>query len=297
VKSKQLSLVIAGLILLNCLTVAFFLSKEKATSGASLKKEVVATIGTSTISRQVWLSELEARYGKDVLKDMIDQSVIKEMAAKYHIKVSDQDVDREFRMMETTESDNSQNNQASEKKWKQQIRNSLLLEEILTKDVVVPEQQLKNYYAKNKNLFNVPTAYHLSHIIVKTKSEANQVLKELKHGSSFSVLAMERSNDEFSANAGGDIGYISDDEQYPMEYIQAAKELTKGAWSKPIKVEQGYAVLELEGKITGEEYSFTDVKEQLRRQIALEQMKIPENARSFWNEAKVKWFYGDENAN
>ena len=284
--------------MLNCLTVAFFLSKEKAANDASLKKETVATIGTSTISRQEWLSELEARYGKDVLKDMIDQKVIKEMAAKYHIKVSDEDVDREFRMMETTESDDNQNKQANEKKWKEQIRNSLLLEEILTKDVVVPEEQLQSYYNKNKDLFNVPTAYHLSQIIVKTNREANQVLKELSQGSNFSALAMERSIDEFSANAGGDIGYISiDDDRYPQEYIQNAKGLKKGAWSKPLKVERGFAVLELEGKITGKDYSFNEVKEQIHRQVALEQMKIPESARSFWNEAKVTWFYGNENAN
>ena len=68
---------------------------------------------------------------------------------------------------------------------------------------------MKAYYEKNKELFNIPTAYHLSHIIVKTSEEAEKAIKELSQGSSFSALAMERSIEEFSANEGGDIGYIS----------------------------------------------------------------------------------------
>ena len=106
---------------------------------------------------------------------------------------------------------------------------------------------------------------------------------------------MERSIEEFSANEGGDIGYISEeDERYPIEYIQVAKKLKTGTYSKPIKVEQGYAILKLEGKISGKKYAFEDVKEQIRRQIALEQMKTPVTASTFWDDAKVDWFYGKE---
>ncbi|WML42539.1 peptidyl-prolyl cis-trans isomerase [Neobacillus sp. PS3-40] len=293
-RRKQLWLVIAGLILLNCLTIAFFLSRAQATDGQALDEEV-ATIGESSISRQDWLNELEARYGKDVLKDMIDQKVIKEMAAKYKIKVPDQDVEREFRMIQTTYGSASQNKIVNEKKWKEQIENSLLLEEILTKDVIVSNKEMESYFKENKDLFDVPTAYHLSHIIVKSKKEANNALKELSHGSSFSTLAMERSIEEFSANQGGDIGFITEeDDQHPEKYIQEAKRLKVGEWSHLIKVDQGYAIIKLHKIIHGKNYSFKDVKDQIRRQIAMEQMKIPATARNFWDDAKVKWFYGKQ---
>ncbi|MGG3468375.1 peptidyl-prolyl cis-trans isomerase [Neobacillus pocheonensis] len=292
---KQLWMVIAGLIMLNCLTVAFFLTKVSETSGALMNDEAVATIGKNTISRQDWLNELEARYGKDVLKEMIDQKVIEEMAAKYDIKISDRDVDREYRMLQTTYNSFSSKKQADEKKWKQQIRSNLLLEELLTKDVEVSKKELNSYYEKNKDLFDVPAAYHISHIVVKTKKEATKALKELAHGSSFSALAMERSNDEFSANEGGDIGYISEeDERNPVIYLQTAKKLKKGKYSKPLKVEQGYALIKLDGKISGVTYSFAEVKDQIRREIALDQMKKPASAATFWDDAKVDWFYGKD---
>lgn len=292
---KQLWMVIAALILVNCLTIAFFLSKANPAGGAVLDEEAVATIGKETILRQDWLNELEARYGKDVLKEMVDQKVIEEMAAKYKIKVSSQDVDREFRMLQSTTTSFNKQNIKDEEKWKEQIRSNLLLEELLTKDVEVSTKELESYYQKNEDLFNVPSAYHLSHIVVSTLEEADKALQELDQGSDFSTLAMERSIEEFSANEGGDIGYISKgDERYPSQYIETVQGLKKGSYSLPIKVDEGYAILKLEGKINGKKYSFSDVKEQIRRQIALEQMKSPASATTFWDDAKVEWFYGPE---
>jgi foldase protein PrsA len=288
-------MVIAALIMLNCLTIAFLLSKANVAGGEVIDEEAVATVGKKPITRQEWLNELESRYGKDVLKGMIDQKVIEEMAAKYKIKVSNQDVEREFRLLQTTYNSFSKKNSTNEKMWKEQIRSSLLLEELLTKDVEVSNKELTNFYNKNRDLFNVPSAYHLSHIIVKTLEEAKQVSNELAQGSNFSTLAMERSIEEFSANEGGDIGYISvDDERYPKEYFETAQELKAKDYSKPLKVEQGYAIIKLEGKISEKKYSFDDVKEQIRRQIALEQMKAPASASTFWDDAQVEWFYGND---
>lgn len=288
-RRKKLWIVIAALILLNCLTIVFYLSKGKET----INDEVVATVGKSEITRQEWLNELESRYGKDVLRDMIDQKVIKEMAAKYKIKVSEDDVEREYRILQTTYSSPSENKKTTEKKWKEHIRNSLLQEEILTRDVKVSEKEMKAYFEANKELFTIPTAYHLSHIIVKSSNEAEKAIKELSQGSSFSALAMERSIEEFSANEGGDIGYIMEgEERYPSEYLKIAKKLKKGAWSEPIKVEQGYAIIKLEGEMKGKKYSFHDVKQQIRREIALEQMKTSASTTTFWEETKVDWFYG-----
>jgi foldase protein PrsA len=297
-KKQQLWLIIAALLLLNVFTFTFFLSKSKETSGNASENEVIANVGKNTISRQQWLDELVARYGKDVLKDMIDQQVIKNMAEKYKIQVSDQEVEREYRLLETTNYSPGNNKNRDEKKWKEQIHNTLLLEEILTKDVVLSDKDMQAYYQKNKAQFNIPTAYHLSQIIVPTKEEAVKAIKELEQGSNFSALAMERSTDQFSANEGGDIGYITEnDERYPAEYIQSAKKLKSGDVSSPIKVDQGYAIVKLEGKITGKDYSYNEVKEQVRRQMALEQIKTPVSAGTFWKDANVDWVYGKKGTN
>ncbi|MHC0039282.1 peptidyl-prolyl cis-trans isomerase [Pseudoneobacillus sp. C159] len=293
-KNNQLWMIIAGLFLINCLTIVYFM-KQPLAGGNLGSGEIVAEIGKEKITRGEWLNEIEGRYGKAVLKDLIDQRVIKQLADKYNIHVSDEAIEHELQLMQTMYGANGKTG-SDEEKWKEQIRYSLLLEELLTKDVIVTEKEMEEYYQDNKNLFDIPTSYQLSHIVVKTEKEAKAAVKELKQGSSFSALAMERSIEEFSANQGGDIGFISEaDDRYPESYIDQAKKLAKGEWSEPIEVKNGYAIIKLQQKLAGKSYSFDEVKGQIRRQIALEQMDAPVSASAFWNELKVDWFYENKN--
>ncbi|MCM3667085.1 peptidyl-prolyl cis-trans isomerase [Mesobacillus subterraneus] len=289
-EKKQLWYVIAGLAMLNVITLVLLLVKPAFLEG---NKESVAEIGRETISRQEWLTELEERYGEETLRDLIDQEVVKQMADDYDIKVSDKAVDRELTIYKAMYS-SAGNGPKTEDKWKQQIKYSLLLEELLTKDVKVSEEDMKAYYEQNNSLFDIPASYLLSQIVVETKKEADSAVKELKEGSSFAAMAMERSTDEFSANQGGDIGFINEeDELVAPQVVEAAKSLKPEEWTGPVKVENGYAIIYLHERLEGKKYAFEEVKNQIRRQIALEQMDIPVSARAFWNDAEVSWFYGD----
>lgn len=280
-------LIIVGLIILYVVTVTVLLLKPQNNG------ESVATIGDDSISRQEWLNEMEAIYGESTLKDLIDQKVIEQMAKKYDIKVNDKEIDRELRVLKT--SAYSQGQYQNEEKLKQQIKFSLLLEELLTKDAVISNKEIEKYYQQNKGLFTIPTSYHLSQIIVDTKKDADQTIDELKQGSSFSVLAMERSIDEFSANQGGDIGFVNEEEEsVSPEVLTQIKQLKPDGWTKPIKVADSYAIFLLHERVPEKKYSYKDVKNQIRRQLALEQMDMPVTADIFWNEADVEWFYGNK---
>lgn len=276
---------------MNCFTVVLFLAK-----GNAGQNEAVATVGNEKITRQDWLNEMESRYGKEVLSELIDQKVIETAGEKYGVKISDKEIERELKMFKTMYGSSGGYQTSDENKWRQQIKNSLLLEELLTRDAKIPEEEIKNYYEQNKSQFNLPNSYHISHIIVKTKAEADQTLKELDQGSSFSVLAMERSMDEFTANIGGDAGYITADNDRFSSYKDEIKNLKPGKWSKAIKVDGGYAIVMLHEYVKGKEYSYKEVKGQIRRQIALEQMDTSVSARPLWNDAQVEWFYGKKEA-
>ena len=287
-EKRQLFMIIAGLVLLNLITLSFLLFKGDGSG------EAVAKVGGDKITRQEWMSEMETKYGKSTLSELIDQKVIEEAGKKYGVKISDKAVDLELKMVKTMYGGNF-TDEMSEDKWRRQIRNNLILEELLTADVSVSEEEMKSYYEQNSSQFQVPDTYHISQIIVKTKEEAEQTLKELEEGSSFSVLAMERSIDEFTASLGGNAGYVSeDDEHIPAEVFEQVKTLKPGKWTKPIKTENGYAVVMLHEHLKGENYSFKEVKSMIRRQIALEQMDVPVSAKPFWEEAEVEWFYGEQ---
>ncbi len=297
--SKGLWTIIASLILLNFITVSYFLSVnrgdikqvEPSVEVGSTLEEAVASIGNITISRQEWLNKLESRYGQQTLEDMIDEIVIKKMADKYQIEISSETMEREMTMIKTMYHPLDYE-KINDEHWREQIELSLLLEELVTKDAVISEDELKRFYDQNKELYDIPNTYHLSHIVVKTLVEAEQVAKELEAGSSFTALAMEKSIDEFSANQGGELGFVSADNEYvPAGYIDAASELNVNDWSKPIKVEEGYSIVLVHEFIQGVTYTYEDVKDQIKRQIAIEQVQGALSIQSFWEEAEVSWFY------
>ena len=245
-EKKQLRLLVGGLTILNLITLGFLLFQPAILEG---DKESVAEIGKETISRQEWLTELEERYGEETLRDMVDQKVVEQLARQYKINVSDEAVEREMNIYKAMYS-SADTGLKSEERWKQQIKYSLLLEELLTKDVEVSEEAMEAFYEQNKRLFDTPASYHLSQIVVETKKDADSAVKELEGGSSFAALAMERSIDEFSANQGGDIGFINDeDELVPTQVMATAKILEPKDWSGPIKLENGYAIVYLHEKL------------------------------------------------
>ena len=294
--SKQkLRAIIAGLALLNLLTILIFVIWPFIASKITLGEETAAKIGSKDISREAWINELEKRYGKDVLEEMVDKEVVGQAAKKYKVTISEDEVDRELKMMKTMYGTAGQNLNKTKAQWKQEIQSNLLLEKLLTKDVTVSEATIKDYYENNKDIYRMPTTYHISHITTSTKDQAEQIIKELNKGASFSVLAMEKSLDEFTANQGGDMGYISqDNEQISKAYISAAEKLKVGKWSQPVETDEGWAVLYLHEKIDGRQYSYKEVKEQIRRQKALEQIQAPVSGKIFWDEFDVDWVYESE---
>ncbi|RFB10932.1 peptidylprolyl isomerase [Bacillus sp. HNG] len=300
---KILWSVIIALVITNCLSVVYFmtdksgeLSQEKTIEAskpvvASGEEEVVATIGETAITRQQWLHELEDRYGKQILEGMIDEEVVRQMAKKYDITLSEDAVERELTLIKTMYN-TIDNENIDDKHWQEQIELSILLEELLTKDAIISEEEMKHFYEENKHLYEIPKSYHISHIVVKTKEAAEQVRQELDNGSSFAALAMEKSTDEFSANRGGELGFVNAENGYaPDRYLDVAEQLKPNEWSEPVEVEGGYAVIILHEVIDAVTYSYDDVKGQIKRQIAIDQMNGAISVEPFWKELGVKWFF------
>lgn len=303
---KVLWSIIVALVITNCLSVVYFVtdqsgekSEEKTVEAtkpvvASGEEEVVATIGETVITRQQWLNELEDRYGKQILEGLIDEEVVRQMAKKHDVALSEDAVDRELTLIKTMYN-TIDHEEIDDEHWKEQIELSILLEELLTKDAVISEQEMKHFYEENKHLYEIPKSYHVSHIVVKTKEAAEQVRNELKNGSSFTALAMEKSTDEFSANRGGELGYVNVENGYaPDSYLDEADKLKPNEWSEPIEVEGGFAVIILHEVIDAVTYSYDDVKDQIKRQIAIDQMNGAISVEPFWKELGVKWFFENQ---
>lgn len=263
--------------------------------GASGDDTIVASVGKEDISRQQWIAEMERYYGKETLQRMVNVKVMEEAAKKFEIEVSNKEIELELSLMIASSEMDTALQQLGEDELKEQIKSQLILEKVLSKDIVIEEKQLKTYYEENESLYNIPTTYRTRLIVVDTKDDAESVLKELKDGSDFAVLARERSLDQVSASLGGDIGYITLNQQNSDPAIQnTLPKMDKGEISDPILLKDGrYGILQIDDIIKGKSFPYEEVKGHIKRVLAMEQLPSSVTPEMFWQEFDATWFYGE----
>ncbi len=121
------------------------------------------------------------------------------------------------------------------------------------------------------------------------------MLKELKNGSSFEGQAREVSIDTSSASLGGDIGYITEETTaVDPALVQQVSSIKEGTWSEVISLQDGrYAVLYVKDIFEGQAFSFNEVKDHIKRDLALSQFQSV-TQEFFWKEFDAEWLYGEE---
>lgn len=255
--------------------------------------EEVASVNGEAITRETWLAAMEKEVGRETLLGLVNEKVMEAAAKKFKIKVTDKEVDLELALIHSV--DNRAFTELDKAKERQKVRSTLILEKVLTKDVLIEDKVIEENYKENASLYDVQTAYRTSMIVLSTQEEANQTLKELEQGSSFEVLAKESSVDLASSNLGGDLGYInSNTDSMDQAIVNAASNLKKDKTSSVIPLENGmYAIIKVNDIMEGRTFTFDEVKDSIKRSIALEQLPETVNPEAFWKEFNAKWFYGE----
>jgi peptidyl-prolyl cis-trans isomerase C len=111
---------------------------------------------------------------------------------------------------------------------------------------------------------------HARHILVKTKEEAEAIIKELDAGGDFEKIANEKTSDPSGKTSGGDLGWFGQGQMVP-EFEKAAFALEPGSYTKePVQSQFGWHVIKLEDKRAKQPPAFEQVKEQFRNLIVRE---------------------------
>jgi peptidyl-prolyl cis-trans isomerase C len=114
---------------------------------------------------------------------------------------------------------------------KQMIHERVLIQKVLEadafKNVTPTEQEIDAVYLKNKDSFNIPAKIRVSRVLIlvddKTspadkiaaKKAIDKARERVMHGEDFSKVAMEVSQDRYSAPKGGDINFFQRGENEP----------------------------------------------------------------------------------
>ncbi|HCL79715.1 MAG TPA: peptidylprolyl isomerase [Synergistaceae bacterium] len=137
------------------------------------------------------------------------------------------------------------------------------------KDVTVTDQEVKEYYDKNKDRFTTPESVRASHILVSDDVEMKKVQDELKGGMSFEDAAKKYSTCP-SKEKGGDLGYFSKG-QMVAEFEQAAFAMKPGETStEPVKTQFGLHLIKVVEKKEASVRSLDEVKDQIKETVLTE---------------------------
>lgn len=89
----------------------------------------------------------------------------------------------------------------------------------------------------------MPTEVRASHILVKTESQAIDIINQLNAGKKFEKLAKKYSDCPSSRN-GGDLGSFTKGRMV-KEFEEAAFSMAPGQVSQPVKTQFGYHIIKV----------------------------------------------------
>lgn len=291
-KTKPVLMVMGILLLANVLWFIAWLIPN----GSSAANEEVAAVDGEEITRAEWMASMEQQHGRAALLELVNEKVMAAAADDYGIEVSDKEIDLELAMMRTAQDGTEELLYANDtERQREKVKAQLILEKVLTKDVLIDDQAIKDFYEDNRAIYDVKDSYRTSMIVLNSKAEAEEAIKELDSGSSFEALARERSIDNATGNLGGDIGFVSPGQaSIDPQIAKTVETIEPGSWSAPLALEDGRtAVIMVKEKIEGRTFSYDEVKEHISRELALEQLPQSVSPEAFWQEFNAEWFYGE----
>jgi peptidyl-prolyl cis-trans isomerase C len=206
-------------------------------------KDVVRKQAIDNVIGRVLLNQAADREGVEATKDELDARMA-EIRAKAG---SDETYSQGIAMLGM-----------SEETFREEMGNALRVEKLLMKHRDVPEvtdAEVTAYYNENKARFQQPERVEASHILIGTdpedtaeekalkKTEAENVLAQLKGGADFAEMAQQHSICP-SKEKGGDLGYFQRG-QMVKPFEDAAFSLGVGELSDIVETKFGYHIIKV----------------------------------------------------
>lgn len=269
---RDKKLVLTAAVLVAGLSVNLFAAKDP----------LVAKVNGSKIKK----SELEYRIDQ---LDPQSQEFFKEKGNKE--RLLDNLIDQEVLYIQA-----KKNKYQKSKAFKNKIKlleKELLVQELIKLEVdekiTISDEDLQAYYKANDSRFKSKPEFNISHIVVKTKDEADSLLRKLKSGASWNKTASKYSIDTSSKDNGGKLGWIARDEgsRIDIAFGDELATLTKNnQLSGVVATKFGYHIIKRHAKKMRERVSFDSVKSRLKDE--LKSVKSRELYEKLLEDAKAK---------
>lgn len=302
----------------------------------AIQKTVYATVGDEKITKadmdeemKATIDQLKQQYGDDYannekIKDQLKQMKVQYLNAMVNEKLmlknaesvgvtpTDDELneyaDKQIEQLKQAYPDDAQLQQVleangfTEDSYKDYAKKQYKLQKVqeaITADVEVTDDDAKAYYDENKDSqYTVGAGANAAHILIAEKgsdgnidfdaslAKANEVKAKLDAGADFAQLASEYGTDG-TKDKGGDLGFVAYNQaNYDQDFLAGFKQLSEGQISDPIKSQFGYHIIKATGIKDEVVTPFDDVKEQIKSQLLQQQQSKAFNDKiSEWKDA------------
>jgi peptidyl-prolyl cis-trans isomerase SurA len=158
--------------------------------------------------------------------------------------------------------------------YRQRVVNDIerlrLIQSEVKSKIILREEEIRNYYAENKEEFTVQERIHLAAIFLKQEdassggdasalmNKAKDIIERIKAGADFTDLAKKYSQGP-GAEEGGDLGFFKISQLDP-ELQNIARRLSTGDLSDPIKRYFGLQIIKVLEKDEARTKSYEEVR-------------------------------------
>lgn len=227
---------------------------------------------------------------------LIDLYVIKEAAKQQGVSAEPEQIDAQYESFVQTLKDQNGYERfmmslgLDEDRLRELIGDMLamniLQEQKLNEGKKLPsDEEIKNYYYQNHQMFRYPKRLRASHIFFEAKADAStavhnrakeraeQILQLMNNdpAKNFVKLAQSYSEDPGNAARGGDLGFMTRDAAvYPENFKQAAWDLSLGDMSGIVQTNLGYHIIWVTDHEQSLEEATPQIKQILKQQAMAE---------------------------
>ena len=142
------------------------------------------------------------------------------------------------------------------KSKREEILVNLLYDDVVARQTIVSEAEIKNYYDGNRESFHQPEKCKFGVILAGDVETAQQAYRELKAGKDIRIVALAYSVDEETKGTNGETGEIALGEQPEFDSVGFAL-ANVGDVTEPFQTSRGWMVLKLLAR-TEEKYETLD---------------------------------------
>jgi len=156
---------------------------------------------------------------------------------------------------------------------KVEILNNMYIRKVVNEEAAPTEEELRKAYEEGKESLHIKESARVSHILLKSREEAETTRRELLSGAKWDALANLKSMDEKTKRTNGVLGWITANDVIQVigtpvpELLPAAMATEVDGISQPVESAMGWHVLKVHEKRESGMLTFEDVAPNIKERM------------------------------